>query len=70
MGVVSGQRLGKYVPTPTNRRATIDVLLEAGVSTRSVPRVYKEDNWSDQVSSLPESVKRGLEGVKLKNFHC
>jgi hypothetical protein len=29
-----------------------------------------EDNWSDPVSSVWESVKRGLEGVKLKNLHC
>jgi hypothetical protein len=42
---VSRQRLGKYVPTTSNRRATIEVLLETGFSTRSVPRSDKEDNW-------------------------
>jgi uncharacterized protein (DUF1501 family) len=69
-GPVAGQRLGKHVPTATNRRTTIEVLLETGVSTRSVPRSYKEDNWGDHVSSVWKSVKRGLEHVKLKNLHC
>jgi hypothetical protein len=32
-----------------------------GVSARSVPRSYIEDNWGDQVSCVLESVKRGLE---------
>jgi hypothetical protein len=67
---VSGQRLGKHVSAGTNRRATIDVLLETGISVQSVARSYKEDNWGGQVSSVRESVKRGLELVKLKNLHC
>jgi hypothetical protein len=46
---VSRQRLGNKVPIATNRRATIDVLLERGFSTQSMPRSYKEDNWGDQV---------------------
>jgi hypothetical protein len=61
------------VPQPTTLpRAppTIEVLLETRFSNRSVPRSYKEDNWGDQVSSVRESVKRGLERVKLKNHHC
>jgi hypothetical protein len=55
---ISGQGLGKHVPTAKNRRATIELLLEAGFSTRSVPRSYKEDNWGDQVSSVWESEER------------
>jgi hypothetical protein len=67
---ISRQRLGKHVPTATNRRATVEVLLETGISTRSVPRSYLEDNRRDQVSSVREFVKRGFERVKLKNLHC
>jgi hypothetical protein len=33
-----------------------------------VPKSYKKDNWGNQVSSLREYVKRGLERVKLKNL--
>jgi hypothetical protein len=55
------QRLGKRVPATTNRRATIEVLLETSVSTWSVPRSYLEYNWGDPVSSVRESVKRALE---------
>jgi hypothetical protein len=64
---VSRQRLGKHVPAATNRRATIEVLLETGCFY--VVRAEK-DKWGDQVSSIRESVKRGLERVKLKNLHC
>jgi hypothetical protein len=67
---VCRQRLGKHVPAATDAHATIEILLETGFSTRSVPRSYKEDNWGNQISSLWESVKRGLERVKLKNLHC
>jgi hypothetical protein len=56
-------------PQQPNRRAIIEVLLEMGVSTRSVSRGYKEDNLSDRVSSVLESVKRRLEHVKLNNLH-
>jgi hypothetical protein len=60
---------GKHVPTATNQRATIEVLLETGFSTRSVARSYKEDNWGDQISSVLETVKRDLESVKQKKLH-
>jgi hypothetical protein len=60
---LSGQRLGRHVLAAMNQHAT-------GVSTRSVARSYKEENWGDQVNSVRESVKRGLERVKLKNLHC
>jgi hypothetical protein len=40
---VSKRRLGKYVPTATDKRATIEVLLETVFSTRSVQRGYKEE---------------------------
>jgi hypothetical protein len=33
-------------------------------------RSYKENNWGSQVSPVQESVKGGLEYVKLKNLHC
>jgi hypothetical protein len=67
---VSMQRLGKHVPREANRRATIEVLLETGVSTQSVPRNYKEETWVVQVNFVRESVKRGLQRVKLKYLHC
>jgi hypothetical protein len=35
-----------------------------------MPRSYKEENWGDQVNSVWEAVKRGLERVKMKNLHC
>jgi hypothetical protein len=65
---VSRQRLRKNVPTASNRLAT-EELLETGFSTQSVPRSYKEDNWADQVSSVWESVMKGLEGEKMKNIY-
>jgi hypothetical protein len=58
---VSKQRLGKHVPAATDVHATIQVLLETGISTRSVETGYKEDNWCSRVSSVLESMKRGLE---------
>jgi hypothetical protein len=67
---VSRQRLGKHIPAATNERATIQVLLQTGFSTRSVPRSQKEENWCDQVSSVREAVIRGSEAVKLKNLNC
>jgi hypothetical protein len=33
-------------------------------------RAVEEGNWDNQVSSVLESMKRGLERVKLKNLHC
>jgi hypothetical protein len=32
--------------------------LETVFSTRSVEKAYKEDNWGNQVSSIPEAVKK------------
>jgi hypothetical protein len=58
---VSRSRLGKHVPAATDTHATIKVLLETVFSTRYVPRSFKEDNWGNQVSSIWEAVKRGLE---------
>jgi hypothetical protein len=40
--------------------ATIEVLLETVLSTRSVKMGYKQDNRYKQVSSVREAVKRGL----------
>jgi hypothetical protein len=34
-----------------------------------MPRSYLEDNWGHQVSSVQESLKRGLERVELNNLH-
>jgi hypothetical protein len=44
---VSKQRLSKHIPTKTNRPATIEVLLEAGFSTRSVP-CWRKLRWPSQ----------------------
>jgi hypothetical protein len=41
---VSRQRFSKQVSAVTNTHATIEVLLETVISTRSVQRGYKEDN--------------------------
>jgi hypothetical protein len=32
----------------------------------SAPRSYLEDNWGNEVSSVQEFMKRGLERVKLR----
>jgi hypothetical protein len=45
MQPVSRQQIRKHVPAATNTLATIDLLVEAAFSTRSVERSYKEDNW-------------------------
>jgi hypothetical protein len=58
---VSRPRLGKHIPTSTGTHVTIEVLLQTMFSTRSVSTSYKEDNWRNQVSSVWEAVKRGLE---------
>jgi hypothetical protein len=58
---VSRQCLGKHVPAATDTNATIEVLLETMSFTRSVQRGYKKENYGNQVSSLREAVKRGLE---------
>jgi hypothetical protein len=42
---VSRQRLNKYVPAATDTHATLEVMLETLISTLSVQRVYKADNW-------------------------
>jgi hypothetical protein len=55
---ISKQCLGKHVPATTNRRATIEILLEKVYHTRSVPKAYKEDNWGNQYSSVRESEPR------------
>jgi hypothetical protein len=55
------QRLGKHFHAATDMHATIEVLLETVFSIRSVQMGYKEENWDNQVSSLREAVKRGLE---------
>jgi hypothetical protein len=41
---VSGQRLGKHVPAGMDTHAKTEVLLETGVSSRSVQKGYKEGN--------------------------
>jgi hypothetical protein len=41
---VAMQRRGKHAST------TIELLLETGVSTPSVQRCCKEDNWGDPIS--------------------
>jgi hypothetical protein len=39
---VSRQQLGKHVPAAKDKKATIQVLLETVISTRSMRRGYKE----------------------------
>jgi hypothetical protein len=67
---VSGQRLGKHVPAATDKRNN----RRAVFSMWSLPRCCKHGAGLElsqlKVSSVRESVKRGLEGVKLKNLHC
>jgi hypothetical protein len=41
---VSRKRLDKHIPMATNTHETIEIRLETVFSTRSVLRVYKEDN--------------------------
>jgi hypothetical protein len=35
-------------------------------SVRAVPRSYKEDNWGNKVSSVPESVKKSQLEAAIK----
>jgi hypothetical protein len=44
---VGRQRLGKLVPAATDKRATIEILLETVFSTRPVQRGNKEDKWGN-----------------------
>jgi hypothetical protein len=44
---VSRQQLGKHVPVARDTHATIEVLLEAVFSTRSMQMGYKEENWGN-----------------------
>jgi hypothetical protein len=46
---ISRQRLGKHVPGATNRRTTVEVLLETVFSVWSVPRSYLEDGVTKSV---------------------
>jgi hypothetical protein len=46
---VSAQRLHKHISAATNRSATIEVLLEKGISMWTLPRSYFEDKWGYQV---------------------
>jgi hypothetical protein len=54
----SRQQLGKHVPATKGNHATIEVVLETEFSIRSVQRGYKEDNWSNRVCSVRESVRK------------
>jgi hypothetical protein len=54
----SRQRLGKNIPAATDTHAKIEVLLETVFLRWPVPRIYKEDNWGNQVSSVRDSVKK------------
>jgi hypothetical protein len=45
----------KQVPTATSSRATTEEVLETDFSTRSVPRCYKEDNWSKSLKTRVEA---------------
>jgi hypothetical protein len=49
MQPVSRKRFGKHVRAAKNTHTTIELLLEAVFSARSVQSGYKEDNWSDTV---------------------
>jgi hypothetical protein len=65
---VSGQRLGKHVTTATNRGATIDINWKHWFYYVRAKELLG-GNLGEQVSSVWESVKRGLELVKLRNLH-
>jgi hypothetical protein len=70
---VSGQRLGKQVPAATDTKGTIAQVqkscvfnvVPAGMLLREKVKGYSVDN-----QFLRESVKTGLERMKLKNFQC
>jgi hypothetical protein len=46
----------------------IEVLMETGFSTRSVPKTYKKDKWGNQISSAWATVKKSdsLEGAAVE----
>jgi hypothetical protein len=63
--VLATQRRAEHISAAMNPDTTIEELF----SMWSVPRCYKQGTRS-HVRSVPESVKRGLESVKLKNLQC
>jgi hypothetical protein len=72
---VSGQRLDKHVPTATDTNATIPVedlsfLCDPCRDVNKQGIRLELIHLSGQLSSVRESLKRGLERVKLKNLHC
>jgi hypothetical protein len=64
--VNSKQRLGKHVPVATNTHAIVDVLLEMAFITGSVPRGYKEENWSNQVRDSRVEAGSNTSSVALR----
>jgi hypothetical protein len=48
---IARQRRGKHVYAATNQQATIEDLLEAAFSMRSMPRLYSEDQREKSVGS-------------------
>jgi hypothetical protein len=64
---VFGQWLGEHVPAAADTNATIEELCFLCGPCRDV---ISKGQGQSLVTSLWESVKRGLEGVKLKTLHC
>jgi hypothetical protein len=58
------------IPKETNKHATLEVLSETGFSVGPRRDVITEGIEATKFSSVRESVKKGLERVKLKNLHC
>jgi hypothetical protein len=63
---VNIDRCGKYSSEATSPGATMEELF----SMWSVLRSYKQETKSVQKMSAREALKKRLERVKLKNFHC
>jgi hypothetical protein len=64
------QRLSNHVPTAMNAHAAIELLLETGCSyVVCAEMLYSGDEVSRSLSSVWESVKKGLKLMKLKNLH-
>jgi hypothetical protein len=65
---VTRQRLGKHVPAARDTYATIEVLSETVLSTRSLQRGYKEEKWGKRVSSVWEFVgkRSSLKGAAVQ----
>jgi hypothetical protein len=67
---VSKQRIDEHVPRATNGRATMEVLLETGFYTRSVPKYYKQGTRLELSQFCTEVSEERTCARRQRNNHC